>query len=421
MTHCNPYAALPRALGAMLVTLGLAACASQAPKGADDALLRGEIDRGVQEVAQARPPRAQRPAPSFSFIDRGTGARVQVLSFAQIQGWSADDHPAAFDSFQVSCRRILGLRSASILGGVSNRLNEWKAVCAQAATLSPAQARQFFETRFTPIQVEPAKQALLTAYYEPELPASRTPTARFRFPIYRKPPELIREGSRWGRRVNGRLQPYFTRGDIYNGALNGRGLEIAYLDDATELLFLQIQGSGKLRFPDGSTRRVSYAGKSGQDFRSVGLEMKRRGLSRSGSKADIKQYVRANPAAGLDLLAHNQSYVFFSEASSLDPRRGPIGALGVQLTDLRSIAVDRRFVPLGAPVWVEGQTSIGYIRRLMVAQDTGSAVKGAQRADIFWGSGDAAGAAAGRTKGPGKLTVLVPNATITRWTTAGVS
>ena len=204
--------------------------------------------------------------------------------------------------------------------------------------------------------------------------------------------------------------PWLTRREILTGeAMRGRGLEIAWVDDPVELFFLQIQGSGRIRLPGGRMLRVGYGGANGHPYRSIGAELVRRGIysAHQVSAQVIRSWVRRNPVAGAELLMHNPSYVFFREVRLATDSTGPLGAMNRPVTALRSIAVDPAFTPLGAPVWLE-KDGQGKMRRLMIAQDTGSAIKGAQRADIFFGTGDAAGQAAGRLRDPGRMLVLLP-------------
>ena len=191
--------------------------------------------------------------------------------------------------------------------------------------------------------------------------------------------------------------------------MKGRGLEIAWVDDAVELFFLQVQGSGRIKLPDGRYIRVGYGGKNGHEYRSIGRELVRRGVYNvhQVSAQVIKNWVRRNPIDGLELLRHNPSYVFFREVSEVPADKGPLGAMNRSVPEMRTVAVDPRYTPLGAPVWVE-KNGKGKIRKLMIAQDTGSAIKGAQRADIFFGTGDEAGLKAGRLKDPGRMIVLMP-------------
>ena len=309
-----------------------------------------------------------------------------LQSFDALDGWQRDDHDAALSVFVESCDRLDGA--------------VWEPICAAARSQTErAQgARAFFEALFRPVVIGAGETALFTGYYEPELSGATRPGGRFRYPLYRLPPELGGGG------------PWATRREIEErGLLRGRGLEIAWVDDPVEAFFLHIQGSGRVRLPDGRVIRVGYAGKNGHPYRSVGQELIRRGTFQPHqvSAGTIQDWVRRNPAAGRALLWHNPSYVFFREINEVPPEKGPIGAMSRSITAHRSIAVDPAFVPLGAPVWIE-KDGRDPIRRLTVAQDTGGAIKGAQRADIFFGTGDDAGRAAGRIRDPGRLVVLLP-------------
>nr|WP_051491975.1 MltA domain-containing protein [Roseivivax isoporae] len=311
-----------------------------------------------------------------------------IMQFADLDGWDRDDHEAALETFLVTCRDL--------------KDPDWRALCA-AATDHAGKARQFFELFFRPVLVTEGPPqddaALFTGYFEPELTGAPEPDDRFRYPLYSLPPELP-----------GVEGPWLSRRDILSGdALNGRGLEIAWVDDPVELFFLQIQGSGRIRFPDGRMIRVGYGGANGHEYRSIGKELIRRGTfePHQVSAQVIKNWVRDNPLEGEELLFHNPSYVFFREVSEVPADRGPLGAMNRSVTPMRSIAVDPAFTPLGAPVWIE-KAGEAPLNRLMVAQDTGSAIKGAQRADVFVGTGDAAGKLAGTFRDPGRMVVLLP-------------
>ena len=305
-----------------------------------------------------------------------------VLTFDQLDGWADDDHTAAFDVFRSTCADLDD--------------PDWKAVCAYAT--SGPDPKQFFELLFRPVLIEDGKDALFTGYFEPELNGARYPSSRFRYPLYAMPPEA-RSVPQW----------YSRRELLEDRKLEGRGLEIVWVDDPVEKFFLQIQGSGRVNLPDGSKVRVGYGGKNGHEYRSIGKELVRLGIFQPHqvSATVIKNWVRRNPEAGKELLFHNPSYVFFREVSEVPAHLGPLGAMNRSVTAMRTIAVDPKFVPLGAPVWIE-KDGKGPMRRLMIAQDTGSAIKGAQRADIFFGTGDAAGRAAGQLKDPGRMVVLLP-------------
>lgn len=305
-----------------------------------------------------------------------------ILSFKDLNGWQEDDKTAALDAFLVTCPDMKQL--------------EWLALCALAQ--QKPDPNQFFELFFRPVLIEDGDPALFTGYFEPELDGSLTPSPRYRYPLYRMPPEARQAGIWFSRRM-------IEVGDV----MLGRGLEIAWVDDPVELFFLQIQGSGRIRLPSGNVIRVGYGGKNGHDYRSIGKELVRRGVYQPHqvSAQVIKNWVRRNPTAGQELLWHNPSYVFFRKVDSVPAEKGPLGAMNRSITAQRTIAVDPAFVPLGAPVWIEKEGH-GPIRRLMVAQDTGSAIKGAQRADIFVGTGDQAGRVAGRYRDPGRMLVLLP-------------
>jgi len=311
-------------------------------------------------------------------------APAEMLDFDALDGWYDDNHVAALTSF---------LRTCDLLDDP-----DWTPVCALAADVPPdeASARSFFELFFKPVVVG-QPPALFTGYFEPELDGSPVPTGRFRFPLYRRPPEL-QDGT-----------VYHSRAAIEGGAIAGRGLELAWLDDAVDVYFLQVQGSGRIRMTDGTVMRVGYAGANGHAYRSVGQEMIRRGTHTLDqvSAQEIATHVRAEPTAGRALLDTNPSYVFFRKIGTLDPKDGPIGAMGRSITTLRSVAIDPRYTPLGAPVWIE-KDGRNPIRSLMVAQDTGGAIKGMQRADIFYGTGAGAGNAAGTIRDGGRMVLLLP-------------
>lgn len=308
--------------------------------------------------------------------------RYSILPFSELQGWNDDNHAEALAAFMETCPDLDDL--------------EWQALCALGQKEQDAQA--FFELFFRPVLVEDDGQPLFTGYFEPELNGSLERTDRYRYPLYRKPPE-VRQGSLW-----------HTRSEIENrGLLDGRGLEIAWIDDPVDVFFLQIQGSGRVHLPDGGKIRVGYGGRNGHEYRSVGNELVRRGIyePHQVSASVIRNWVRRNPDEGRALLQHNPSFIFFREVSAVPAANGPLGAMNRSITAMRSIAVDPDYTPLGAPVWVE-KLGAEPLQRLMIAQDTGSAIKGAQRADIFYGTGEEAGRTAGRVRDGGRMVVLLP-------------
>lgn len=317
-------------------------------------------------------------------MTHGAAAEVRytVMDFTDLDGWADDDHKAALSVFRNTCRDMDD--------------PDWTALCAYAA--DGADPRAFFELFFRPVLIEDKNPGLFTGYFEPELDGSRRRSTRYRYPVYKMPAEASRSAQ------------WLSRRDILEtGIMSGRGLEIAWVDDPVELFFLQIQGSGRIRLPGGQTIRVGYAGSNGHEYRSIGVELVRLGVfdAHQVSAQVIKNWVKRNPARGRQLLLHNPSYVFFREVSKVPADQGPLGAMNRSITTLRTVAVDPSYVPLGAPVWIE-KDGADAMRRLMIAQDTGSAIKGAQRADVFFGTGDAAGLAAGRLRDPGQMMVLMP-------------
>jgi membrane-bound lytic murein transglycosylase A len=270
---------------------------------------------------------------------------------------------------------------------------------------------------------------LFTGYYEPLLHGSRTFGYPYTEPLYRPPDDLLRIDlgrfnpelagyAIYGRIVGGEFVPYYSRRDIDAGALAGRGLELLWVDEPIDKFFLQIQGSGQVRLDDGSLIRVGYAGQNGHPYRAIGRDLIEMGvLTREQvTMPAIRAGLELHPNDALEIMERNRSYIFFEEHPELAPEEGPLGAQGVPLTAGRSLAVDPRFVPFGVPVWLDTTAPFpegaGPLRRLMVAQDTGSAIKGVVRGDVFWGAGERAEAIAGHMKSRGRYAVLLPKALI---------
>ncbi|MBL1435751.1 MAG: MltA domain-containing protein [Rhodobacteraceae bacterium] len=323
-----------------------------------------------------------------------SAATYTQLSFSAISGWQQDDLAPALTAFARSCDSIRSTPAIPV--------REWDRVCALAKA-GPGPARAFFEQNFTPVRITTGSRALFTGYYEPELQGSRTQTEKFRFPLYRRPPE-IQTGVAW-----------HSRAEIDNGALEGRGLELVWLDNRVDAFFVHVQGAARIRLEDHTYMRVGFAGRNWQRYRSVGRQLIRQGVltpNQAGMQG-IRAWAAANPNAAVRALQHNTSFIFFQELEIPDAL-GPVGALQVPLAALRSVAVDDSHTPLGAPVWINMNAGENSLNQLMVAQDTGSAVNGAQRADIFYGSGDAAGDKAGNIRYSGEMITLIPNATAAR-------
>ena len=339
---------------------------------------------------------------------------LAISTWEVLPGWQDDNLKEAWVAFLQSC---VALKNKPT----------WQAVCAVSVTLSnPASAtvRAFFEQYLIPYQVsnpDGSNEGLITGYYEPLLKGSRTSSTRFRYPLYGVPDDLLTielstvYPELKHMRLRGRLQgkrvlPYYSRAEIESGSAALKGREIVWVENEIELFFLQIQGSGKIQLESGETIRVGYADQNGYPYKSVGKLLVERGelALDKASMQGIQDWGVRNPGKLTELLNQNASYVFFRE--SPESSNGPIGALGVPLTARRSIAVDPRAIPLGAPVFLSTTwpNNPKPLNQLMLAQDTGGAIKGYVRADFFWGFGKEAGQYAGSMRQKGKLWVLLP-------------
>lgn len=341
--------------------------------------------------------------------------------FSALPGWQTDDQGAALAAFKVSCARLLAFPADRPLG-IGGRATDWQAPCRAASSAAPGQARAFFETWFRPYAATNNHDALglFTGYYEPELKGSLTRSDRYRWPLYRRPADLVsvdlglfrpdlKGEAIAGKLAGGRLVPYDDRTRIENGALAGKGLELAWVDDPVSAFFLQIQGSGRVDLPDGRVLRVGYDGQNGRPYVAIGRTLVQRGdLSQDAvSMQTIRAWLEAHPgAAARGIMDSNPSYVFFRVLEG----PGPLGAEGVPLTEGRSLAVDPHFIPYGVPIWLDAAapSGPGKLQRLMVAQDTGGAIRGPVRGDVFWGHGPEAEAASGVMKSPGRWYLLLP-------------
>lgn len=358
-------------------------------------------------------------------------------AFADLEGWRRDDPRPALRAFRRSCEVWAGRPATAPVGrsAVFGSVGDWLPVCGAVAELAgdPTAARAFLEERFVVFSVRDngRAQGLFTGYYEPLLNGAWRPDGRFRYPLYRLPDDLVSvdlgqfdpdlDGRRIVGRVEGaRLVPYHDRAEIEAGALDGRGLELLWVDDPVALFFLHIQGSGRVRLPDGRLLRVGYAGQNGRGYRAIGRDLVELGELRREdvSLFSIREWLRAHPDRAGESVARNRSYVFFRELGEVAEDEGPVGAMGVPLEAGRSLAVDRRFLPLGVPLWLE--TAVPDPdgdrpwRRLMVAQDTGGAIRGVVRGDVFFGAGPRAEYRAGHMKHPGRLFLLLPRAIAAR-------
>ncbi len=358
--------------------------------------------------------------------ERAGNPILKPLSFADLPGWAGDRHAEALSALVRSCAKPIRYPTEA-KGGTERfgRPEDWRSVCREAAGIAAgdgATARAFFERRFRPFQAvgEDGETGLITGYYEPELAGARRRSDAYPVPLYTRPGDLVTVdlsefgsgfgGERLAGRVeNGRLRPYHSRAGIVGGALHGEGIEIVWVADPIAAFFLQIQGSGRVRLPDGEIVRLGYAATNGRPYTAIGRVLVAEGaLAREKvSLQSIRAWLRANPDEQRRIMDRNESYVFFREIAG----EGPIGTLGVPLTPGRSLAVDFRLMPLGVPLWIDTVDPLDTarpLRRLVIAQDTGGAIRGAVRGDLFWGAGREAEERAGRMRSPGRYYVLVP-------------
>lgn len=361
------------------------------------------------------------PAPKLS---------LAPASFAALPGWTADRHDEALAAFRRSCPMLVAGRSPAP-DGVAVETADWSGPCVAATAVAPDDrqaARRFFETWFAPYRVRDgvAEEGLFTGYFEAELRGALSRDATNRVPLYGLPDDLyavdlgqfdpaLKGRSIVGRAVDGKLMPYRKRGEIEGGALDGIAPVLAWVDDPVDAFLLQVQGSGRILLPDGGVLRLGFAGHNGHPYVSIGRTLIQRGALKPGQAGwqQIRDWIARNPDKAPALFAENPRFIFFRRLDG----EGPIGAQGVSLTPRRSLAVDRRFIPLGAPLWLD-TVSPGAdpqpLRRLMVAQDTGGAIKGIVRGDFFWGYGAEALVEAGRMQSRGRYFLLLPKAAADR-------
>lgn len=362
------------------------------------------------------PPKTSAPVSSSPVIDQQfqmDQSRIEntqsIKEFSDIPGWKTDNLVEAFPSLLASCSVLI-------------RRSGWENVCQKAQTVdrtSNNDIRRYFEQYFKPYQLKQAngqQTGLVTGYYEPLLRGARYRHAQYQTPLYGLPADLISIGGKKtqekGRKVAGKIVPYWSRAEIVN---NQRlvGNEIVWVDDAVDAFFMQVQGSGRVYLPEtDQTIRLAFVDHNGQPYKSIGKYLVDKGeltLSQASAQG-IKDWIKANPDRENELFNVNPRYVFFKEVYVPDPEHGPRGAMNVPLTPERSIAIDPAYIPLGVPVFLDTtfpNTDVP-MRRLVMAQDTGSAIKGGVRADYFWGFGDGAGDLAGAMKQQGKMWVLLP-------------
>jgi membrane-bound lytic murein transglycosylase A len=359
--------------------------------------------------------------------------QYEPIDWADLDGWDSDDHAAAFATFLASCRTLdVKQRRGRELTTIPAALKDVCERAREAIPLDEDGARKFFEDNFRPIRINKLGDTggFLTGYYEPIIPGSRVPTGEFTAPLYRRPPNLVAAGRRKlgdafpskgvfvGRRVGRRkIVPYYDRGQIEDGALDGWHLEICYLHDQVDVLFAQIQGSARIRLEDGTILRVNYDSHNGWPYVPVGRVLVANKIMTSDqvSMQSIRDWMEANPDQAKDVRRQNKSYVFF-RITDLATEEEAVGGEGVQLVPGRSIAVDRSLHAYGTPFFIQADLPIANEKtatkfdRLVIAQDTGSAIIGPARADIYFGAGDEAARIAGRIKNPGDFVMLLPRA-----------
>ena len=364
-------------------------------------------------------------------VPKGLADRVNLVKvdYADLEDWDLDEHGKAVPALRKSCDLLLrrGPREKVGPSGIGGYVQDWHDPCAAIESVDERdhnQAKEFFELWFTPFLVssQGREEGLFTGYYEPAIQGSLERSDEFPVPIYGKPPSLISinlgefDSNLAGEKISGHLvgekfKPFATRGEIEAGALDGRDLELFWVKDPIALFFLHIQGSGRVTLPDGRSIRVGYHAQNGHPYRSIGRELVLRGhlVREDVTMQSIKRWLEENPEQQSNIFNQNKSFIFFRVITG----DGPIGAQNVALTPQRSLAVDLRHMPLGAPFWIDtnapqptgGDTKL---RRLMVAQDTGGAIRGVVRGDIFWGGDMVAAEIAGRMKHPGRYYILLP-------------
>ena len=374
------------------------------------ALLAACATRQVAPPPTTQPPPVQ-PQPPPSVPPPPANAVAAGVSLSGPAVLDETDAEQALAAFRLSCKSVTRRADRS---GLTNPA-DWIGVCSQAASVQPGAAAAFFQSAFDWVRIGDGK-AFATGYFEPEIPASPVQAPGYTVPIYVTPPDLTRCTLPTGQTGRGRIDEngqcvlYFSRAEIESGALAGKGLELAWAADPVDLFFLQIQGSGRLRYPDGTIVRIGYADQNGRDYVAVGRLLRERGILPPGgaNMESIVAWMRANPDEARALMQEDLSYIFFKVLNG----PGPLGALGIPVTPQATVASDPNFIPLGAPVFLslDRPEASG----IWIAQDTGGAIKGANRVDTFWGAGDAARRIAGGMSAKGWALVLIPRGSAAR-------
>ncbi len=370
------------------------------------------------------------PYPELEWPLQISGAQYAPVAWSDVEGWAQDDHLQAYKAFRLSCKQISRQRTPPVdLKPLGTSLREPCDAANAARIVDDAKAKAFFEQHFRPLRISRLgeDEGFVTGYYEPVIDGSRTQTETYTVPVYRRPSNLFVRGFKQDaaglpnkgqvfRKIGRRkLVPYYDRAEIEDGAIAGRGLEICWLKNQTDLLFAQIQGSARVKLEDGSTIRINYDAHNGYPYTAVGRILIDRGIipKEQMSMQKIREWMEQNPDGANELRRQNRSYVFFREVQ-LSDKDEPLGAQGVPLTPGRSIAVDKALHVYGTPFFIEGELPIELelsktpFRRLMIAQDTGSAIVGPARADLYFGAGADAGKVSGRLRHNMRFLMLVP-------------
>jgi membrane-bound lytic murein transglycosylase A len=385
----------------------------------------------ARPISHSAPPHLRHlPYPRLAWPLQISGSQYEPLAWTDIAGWNEDDHLAAYRTFRASCKPIAAQHALPADSkGVGISLRDPCRIAKGLDLTEPAKAKAFFEAHFLPLRISRLGEGegFVTGYFEPVLDGSRTQTDVYNVPVYRRPSNLFVRGTRQSssglpnkgqvfRKIGRRkLVPYYDRAEIEDGAIAGRGLEICWLKDQTDLLFTQIQGSARIRLEDGSTIRINYDAHNGYPYTPVGRILIDRGIipKEQMSMQKIREWMDQNPDGASELRRQNRSYIFFREVQ-LSDKDEAVGAQGVPLTPGRSIAVDKSLHVYGTPFFIAGELPIESeqsktpFRRLMIAQDTGSAIVGPARADLYFGAGADAGKVSGRLRHNMRFVMLIP-------------
>jgi len=417
----DPHGFRTRAAAGWLIALLLALL----PASADSRAIHSRAHR-----VDPQPKPRLLPYPALELPVEIPGSQYVPINWRDVTGWSDDDHLAAYRTFRTSCQPIVaqnGPPSESKALGTS--LRDPCRIARSLELSDGVKAKAFFEENFLPLRISRLGEGegFVTGYYEPIIEGSRTENEIYNIPVYRRPsnlfvkgynqasPSLPNKGAVYRKIGRRKLAPYYDRAEIEDGKIEGRGLEIAYLKNQTDLLFAQIQGSARIELPDGSVVRINYDAHNGYPYTPVGRILIDRGIipREQMSMQKIREWMEQNPDGANELRRQNRSYIFFREVN-LAEKDEPVGAQGVPLTAGRSIAVDKALHVYGTPFFIEGDLPIESeraktpFRRLMIAQDTGSAIVGPARADLYFGAGVEAGRVAGRLKSNARFVILIP-------------